>query len=560
MRHSPPSMTRRRPIPVAPLTLAVVLGLAIVLAAATRPLVARVDAPEPLAPNPLVQALVDEVSPARLEADLTRIVGFHTRHTSSSTTSATIGIGAARFWMHQSFGSAAPRVEAGTFDFQATVCGERGPHRNVTARLPGAIAPERHIWVTAHLDSRTRDRCDARSFAPGANDDGSGTVLLLELARLLGREPMDSTVMLAAFTGEEQGLFGSTAQAAAAQGAGMRIDALINNDIVGSPEGCADPACPPGAERESDPDSVRHFADGPSTSRHRQVARAVKLNAERYVPGFTIALIAARDRPGRGGDHTPFAALGFPATRLTASYEDGDGSGRNGRQHNERDTLDGIDFAYLARITRANVAAVANLAMAPESPMTPTVTTVGGALHVTWPSLPDPSVAGYRVAVRDADPDALFYAAIRDAGLTGGMVQSLDVTGLPASIPVYLSVSAHDAEGNESVFSAEVRAVPPDSPSPSPPSPSPSLTPTTAPRVTMVPTRSATPLAPTTRTPSPTPQATLTARLFVPHALQIGDPILDAGSGSRASCWHQPAEVIADATARGRWRRRRACS
>ena len=213
----------------------------------------------------------------------------------------------------------------------------------------------------------------------------------------------------------------------------------------------------------TDSTRVRHFSAGPSTSIHRQLTRAIKLSAMRYVPGFTVDLIPARDRPNRGGDHMAFDARGYAAARLTEANEHYTGAATTGRQHNELDVVADIDPAYLARVAKVNLAGVASLALAPEAPGRPTVVTLSpSSIQIAWPSTNSAlDLAGYRVAFRDTAADSVFYFEIRDVGVTAGAEQVRLIDGIEHALPIFVSVSAYDSSFNESVFSEEVLVVPP---------------------------------------------------------------------------------------------------
>ncbi len=420
------------------------------------------SAPAALPPNPTVQQMVDAISADELRTSIETLESFHTRHTNSDTSSATHGIGAARNWIYSRFLAFAAdpdrRIEPTFFTFDSTVCGRIGRHKNVVATLPGDGSPARWFVVGAHMDSRTTSTCDDTSFAPGANDDGSGTAITIELARVMSRARFDAGVILTAFTGEEQGLVGSKAYAAWAAAQGMRIDGMISNDVVGNVAGCANPACPAGAATIIDSLRVRHFSAGPPHSIHRQLARAIKLNAARYVPDFTVDLIPARDRPNRGGDHMAFDARGWAAARLTEANEYYTGSANSGRQHNALDVAADTDPGYVARVAKVNLAGIANLALAPESPSRPTVQARSPtSIRLTWPSLLNsPDLAGYRVALRDTAADSVYYFDIRDVGLDPGPVQEHVLDSIAHSLPIQVSVSAYDDNYNESIFTEEV--------------------------------------------------------------------------------------------------------
>ncbi len=85
-----------------------------------------------------------------------------------------------------------------------------------------------------HIDSRVSDVMNATADAPGANDDASGVALVLEAARLLSKQKFRATIVYAALSGEEQGLFGGQLLAETAKERGWTVTAVLNNDIVGN--------------------------------------------------------------------------------------------------------------------------------------------------------------------------------------------------------------------------------------------------------------------------------------------------------------------------------------
>ena len=277
--------------------------------------------------DPDIITLLDSVSAARLEADIRALAAFGTRHTYSDTTSPTRGIGAARQWIHDQFVKASPKLQVAFDSHQVVAQGGRLPAdvelRNVMAVLPGRSP--RRIYVSGHYDTVARrtdgtggqggfDWTRADNDAPGANDDGSGTALVIELARVFGQSGLDfdATIVFIALAGEEQGLVGAKLHAQRATAEGWRIDAVLNNDIVGNSHGGAGAA---------DGDRVRVFSEGPEDSASRAVARYVRQTAARYQPGHGVDLVARADRFGRGGDHTSFNQHGFAAVRFTEAND-----------------------------------------------------------------------------------------------------------------------------------------------------------------------------------------------------------------------------------------------
>src|SRR5262249_48153714 len=133
--------------------------------------------------------------------------------------------------------------------------------------------------------------------APGACDDGSGTAAVMELARVMSQYDFDKTIVFAAFAGEEQGLIGSSLEAVKAHKENTVIEAVLNNDIIGTDAS--------GNGRTGNT-SVSIYSEELPDTLSTQLARYVREVGERYMPSLNIDTIFMGDRLGRGGDHTPF--------------------------------------------------------------------------------------------------------------------------------------------------------------------------------------------------------------------------------------------------------------
>lgn len=346
-----------------------------------------------------IAALLGEIDAGRIRAYDSALVGFGTRHTMSDTVSATRGIGAARRWIHSQLEEFAAecggclRVEYDT----ATVTVARHPDRptvplaNVLAWLEGSD-PRRVVVIGAHYDSCicADDPWDATADAPGADDDGSGTSAVLELARVLSRRypgGMNATVVFALYAGEEQGLLGSTALARRLHEQGYTVVAGMTDDIVGNVS--------TGGGR-TDSTSVRVFAADPDNGGSRELARHAAAIGALYLPHFEVVPVWRLDRIGRGGDHIPFDRLGDPAVRFSERLE------HYGRQHLPTDVFEGVNFGYVANVARLNAAVIAELGLAPPAPDTLRASrdreSGGQQFRVRWTAVP--GAAGYELLLR----------------------------------------------------------------------------------------------------------------------------------------------------------------
>ena len=197
--------------------------------------------PAPQLPDRELSQVLRELDQRRVEASVLRLAAFGTRHTLSSQDDPVRGIGAARDWINAQFqGYAAASGGRMTVALQSFVqpAGSRIPTpttiTNVIATLRGTTSPDRVYVVSGHYDSRVTDVLDATSDAPGADDDASGVAAVLELARVFAARQTEATIMFVAYAGEEQGLFGSTFMAQQLKTAGVDVQAMFSNDIVGA--------------------------------------------------------------------------------------------------------------------------------------------------------------------------------------------------------------------------------------------------------------------------------------------------------------------------------------
>jgi hypothetical protein len=349
------------------------------------------SAPTGMAPDPSIAATLSQVSPQRIQANIEKLVSFGTRFTLSAQDAASIsagrGIGAAREWIKSEFDryskSCGGCLEVKTDSFTEPVA-DRIPQpteiTNVYAVLKGSDpeSAKRIVLVTGHYDSRNSDPLDREGDAPGANDDGSGTAVSLECARVLSKVKFPATIIFLTVAGEEQGLNGSQHFAHLAQQQGWNIEAVLNNDIVGGNQGPGQDASRvrvfsegvPAAADEKQLRQIRGLG-GESDSSSRELARYIADVGRAYESGVRPMLIFRLDRYLRGGDHHAFNQAGFAAVRFTEYQEDFNHQHQNVRAENQVEYGDlpkFVNFDYVASVARLNAATLAALASAPAPP------------------------------------------------------------------------------------------------------------------------------------------------------------------------------------------------
>lgn len=361
-----------------------------------------------------------DIQAKRLESDITNLVNFGTRHTLSETESNTRGIGAARRWIKAEFEKIAKEcggcieviTQSQTFSGEKRIP-EPTEVMNVIAIQRGSTDPNRYIVMSGDIDSRVSDPLDFTSDSPGANDNATGVAGVIEAARVLSKYKFNGTVVYAALSGEEQGLFGGKIMAEQAIKDNWRVEAVINNDMIGNISGINGVINNTTArvfsegiryvETKEDA-KIRRFSGGEVDSSSRNLARYIDVIADKYIPNLDIMMVYRLDRFARGGHHRPFNQVGFPAVRIMETNEN------YNRQHQDLrvengidygDVLAGVDFDFTAKLTSLNAVTMASLAWAPAPPANVDIKgAVQASTTLSW-TQPEgkqaQNLAGYRV-------------------------------------------------------------------------------------------------------------------------------------------------------------------
>ncbi len=413
-----------------------------------------------------IEEMVKEVSPDSLRSYIKTMVSFGTRNTLSSGTDPKRGIGAARNWVLSRFNEMAKQSNGRLSAIIDTTTLQPDGKRvdvplllgNVVATLKGTDPNDNRIFIiSGHLDNMRSNVMDRTGDAPGANDDASGVSAVMECARIMSKHNFSATVIFVAVSGEEQGLLGSAFMSEKAKKQNWNVEAVLNNDIMGSnnsnetniidntrirvfSEGL------PAYETEKNAATIRNLGlenDGKA----RQLARYVKEIGERYVDNLQIVLIYRNDRFLRGGDHTPYVQRGYAAVRITEMNENytrqhQDVRTENGIQYG--DIIDHIDFEYLRKNTAMNLCNLSSLAKAPSMPdsVKMDVKKLSNSTYLYWQAPKYGKVKGYYVLVRETT-SAFWQKKIFTTGLEMRLPYSKD--------NYFFAVQAVNEAGNESL-------------------------------------------------------------------------------------------------------------
>jgi hypothetical protein len=361
--------------------------------------------------------IASEVSATRIGSDIQTLVDFGTRHTLSETKSDTRGIGAARRWIKKEFEKISVRCGGclEIIEVKDTISGEkRIPNPveviNIVAIQRGSSEPNRMVMMSGDIDSRVSDVMDFTSDSPGANDNASGVAGVIEAARVLSKYKFNGSVVYAALSGEEQGLFGGKILTAYAQKHNWQVHGVLNNDMIGNITGINGVTNNTTARIFSEGTRVvetkeqantRRFTGGEVDSASRNLARYIDTIADRYIPNLDTMLVYRLDRFGRGGHHRPFNDAGFAAVRIMETNEHYDRQHQDLRTENGveyGDTIEGVDFDYTAKLTSLNAVTMASMAWAPAPAKEVKIKgAVTADTSFSWQQSSDENIAGYKI-------------------------------------------------------------------------------------------------------------------------------------------------------------------
>lgn len=403
--------------------------------------------------DPDILAMVSRADSSRVSANLQTLVGFRTRNTCSDNSGKAPGIGAARDWIREQLG-ALPGVEVRLDPWTYTGCGDTRTLHNVIAWIPGTGHPDRLIVIGGHYDSRNTDGKDGKNPAPGANDSGSQTALVLEVAHMMAGHRFDATVVFASWSGEEQGLLGSEAFAKGNYRNYFpdgRLELNLTADIVGG-DNTVNNVADLQRFRLYSPGTPREVAavDGRTddTSPSRGIMRHIGYWTSKYVPGMTMLPRLREDRVDRGSDHMSFLDQGVPAVRFIDVKEN------LKHQHSPDDLPRYVTPGYTARVAQVVAAIAASLARASTPPDSMTARRLSSdSVSLTWTRpAAGPPVDHYVVSVRTTGENLYRSRFVVPGSERSTKVSVTRNLGVPRGSSFYVSVAAVDAEGHESLY------------------------------------------------------------------------------------------------------------
>ena len=210
-------------------------------------------------------------------------------------------------------------------------------NRNVIGTLSGTTASSEIVVVCAHIDDMP-----SGAIAPGADDNASGSVAVFAAAEALRKFSFERTLRFVLFTGEEQGLYGSDAHAAAAEAAGDNLVAVLNLDMVAW---------------DGNGDNVLNLYVRPGNAVERDAAATLTNVVRVYGLGGGLSPAIVEETVS-WSDHYSFNSFGYPAICLIEE----DVADFNPYYHTTDDTLARLNMPFFTHAAKAVAGTAAHLA------------------------------------------------------------------------------------------------------------------------------------------------------------------------------------------------------
>ena len=436
--------------------------------------------------DPEISEMLNSISAKRIGMTAQTMQNFFTRNSCSDTLSKGKGVTPARDYIvkrYKAIGGLNPQLDKYTHPNCTTK-----PTYNVITWIPGSKYPNQLVIVGGHYDSRTVDVFDTTSVAPGGNDSGGQTSVVLEIAQALAGHSFDSTIVFIDFSGEEQGLYGSESIAGrlSTYFTNPQVTAMLNTDIPGGDifanrqkDLVQFRLYSPGLPRERNSTDKDGTTD--NTSPSRGVMRYVGTWGGAYVSNFTMKPILREDRPGRGSDHSAFIDHGFPAVRIMETFECSPSPVDNScggpfpcgppieipancwsfttdHQHDSFDLAKYITPSYAANIAKVMASVAASLARAPGSPLNFTATgNANDGVKVNFKPPQYGTVDHYVVAARPVTEN-FYHTRVTYKTIDKNRLLTAQDLGLNQGDSFFISAASVDGAGHESLFAySEIR-------------------------------------------------------------------------------------------------------
>jgi len=373
--------------------------------------------------DPTLEALLAALDQDSMYAYNVRLEAFRTRLSLTDSNTA------ARTWIRQKFQSFGyTDVTFDQFWIATNRYGLSGWCYNVVCRKPGTTDPNKVVVIGGHYDSIVYGGLDPYTYAPGADDNASGTAATLEIARALAGIPTKKTIIFIAFAAEESGLEGAYHYAQEASAAGMDIEAMINMDMIGF---TADAY--PNIKCEYFPECMPYS----------ELMAKMANDHTSLIPEFQPA--------GGGSDFLPFYQYGY---NIASTIE---GDFNTAGWHTNLDVTTRMNFPYMTEVTKMCLATLYTVSSYP-SMVSGTYARDAGdgqSLRVEWTPVSGADIAGYWVYWGPAS-----HTYTDSVNVPGGSASQVMIGGLTEGQVCYCSVVALDTGGRQSYMRPEFTGTP----------------------------------------------------------------------------------------------------